>query len=110
VNGEPYYVGVFLVGAYQEILGDLHNLFGDTHAVHVRVDDAGRTLIEHVVQGDKVREVLDYVEYDRAELVSRVEETAKNAVARGELTDAEAQSLLKRYEQALEETTYLSRE
>jgi arginine decarboxylase len=110
VNGEPYYIGVFLVGAYQEILGDLHNLFGDTHAVHVRVDDAGRTLIEHVVQGDKVREVLDYVEYDRAELVSRVEETAKAAVARGELGHEEAQHLLKRYEQALEETTYLSRE
>jgi arginine decarboxylase len=110
VNGEPYYVGVFLVGAYQEILGDLHNLFGDTHAVHVRVDDAGRTLIEHVVQGDKVREVLDYVEYDRAELVSRVGETAKAAVARGELGNEEAQLLLKRYEQALEETTYLSRE
>jgi arginine decarboxylase len=109
VNGAPYYVGVFLVGAYQEILGDLHNLFGDTHAVHVRVDDAGKTLIEHVVQGDKVREVLDYVEYDKDELVARVAETAAAAVTRGELSHEEAQHLQKRYEAALEETTYLSR-
>ncbi|RIL01509.1 MAG: arginine decarboxylase [Proteobacteria bacterium] len=110
LNGAPYYIGVFLVGAYQEILGDLHNLFGDTHAVHVRVDDEGKTLIEHVVQGDKVREVLDYVEYEGAELVAKVEQTANALVERGELSHEEAQLLLKRYEQALEETTYLSRE
>ena len=110
LNGEPYYIGVFLVGAYQEILGDLHNLFGDTHAVHVRVDDEGRTLIEHVVQGDKVREVLDYVEYDRGELVAGVQETANAAIERGDLSHEESQLLLKRYEAALEETTYLSRE
>ena len=110
VNGAPYYIAVFLVGAYQEILGDLHNLFGDTHAVHVRVDDAGQTLIEHVVQGDKVREVLDYVEYDKDELVARVAETASSLVERGELSHEESQLLLKRYEASLEETTYLSRE
>ena len=110
LNGAPYYIAVFLVGAYQEILGDLHNLFGDTHAVHVRVDDAGKTVIEHVVQGDKVREVLDYVEYDRTELLAKVAEAADAAVDRGELPSEEAQILLKRYEAALEETTYLSRE
>jgi len=110
LNGAPYYIAVFLVGAYQEILGDLHNLFGDTHAVHVRVDDAGNTLIEHVVQGDKVREVLDYVEYDHAELIAKVAETAEAAVERGELPREEAQLLLKRYQASLEETTYLSRE
>jgi arginine decarboxylase len=110
LNGQPYYIAVFLVGAYQEILGDLHNLFGDTHAVHVRVDDDGKTHIEHVVQGDKVREVLDYVEYDRAELVGRVEAAIAAARERGDVSEDESEQLLKRYEAALEETTYLSRD
>ena len=64
VNGEPYYLGVFLVGAYQEILGDLHNLFGDTHAVHVSLDDRGSVVLDAVIKGDTVKEVLDYVEFD----------------------------------------------
>ena len=64
VNGEPYYLGVFLVGAYQEILGDLHNLFGDTHAVHVSLDEHGNVVLDAVIKGDTVREVLDYVEFD----------------------------------------------
>ncbi len=63
-NGEPYYLGAFLVGAYQEILGDLHNLFGDTNAVHVSLDDNGEVVLETVIKGDTVREVLDYVEFD----------------------------------------------
>ena len=64
VNGDPYYLGVFLVGAYQEILGDLHNLFGDTHAVHVSLDDGGNVVLDAVIKGDTVKEVLDYVEFD----------------------------------------------
>ena len=64
VNGEPYYLGVFLVGAYQEILGDLHNLFGDTHAVHVSLDENGGARLDALIKGDTVREVLDYVEFD----------------------------------------------
>src|SRR3990172_9062821 len=63
-TGEPYYLGVFLVGAYQEILGDLHNLFGDTHAVHVTQDADGNVILDAVIKGDTVREVLDYVEFD----------------------------------------------
>ena len=63
-NGEPYYLGAFLVGAYQEILGDMHNLFGDTNAVHVSLDDDGEVVLEAVIKGDTVREVLDYVEFD----------------------------------------------
>ena len=110
-TGEPYYIGVFLVGAYQEILGDLHNLFGDTDAVHVRVDDkSGRTTVEHVVEGDRVREVLDYVEYNRDGLVAAVQAAIAAALERGDLGQEESTQLLKRYEQALEETTYLSRE
>jgi arginine decarboxylase len=71
VNGEPYYIASFLVGAYQEILGDLHNLFGDTDAVHVRLDGDGYR-VEHVVEGDSVSEVLAYVQYSKDDLVSRV--------------------------------------
>jgi arginine decarboxylase len=108
--GGPYYMGVFLVGAYQEILGDLHNLFGDTDAVHVRVDADGRPHVAHVVGGDRVREVLEYVEYDRDSLVAQVRATIDRACEQGELSLEESSRLLKRYEQALEETTYLSRE
>jgi arginine decarboxylase len=109
-TGGPYYMGVFLVGAYQEILGDLHNLFGDTDAVHVRVDPDGRPHVAHVVGGDRVREVLEYVEYDRDSLVAQVRATIERACEHGELSLEESSRLLKRYEQALEETTYLSRE
>ncbi len=63
-NGEPYYLGAFLLGAYQEILGDLHNLFGDTNAVHVSMDESGQVVLEAVIKGDTVREVLDYVEFN----------------------------------------------
>jgi arginine decarboxylase len=110
LNGAPYYIGVFLVGAYQEILGDLHNLFGDTDAVHVRVDAEGRVHVAHVVGGDRVREVLEYVEYDRDPLVAQVKATIDHALERGEISLEESGRLLKRYEQALEETSYLSRE
>ena len=63
-NGEPYYLGAFLLGAYQEILGDMHNLFGDTNAVHVSMDDQRRGRARNVIKGDTVREVLDYVEFN----------------------------------------------
>ena len=72
-NGEPYYLGVFLVGAYQEILGDLHNLLGDTHAVHVSLtdngDDGEPARVDHVIKGDTVSEVLRYVQFDPEELL-----------------------------------------
>ena len=67
---------MFLVGAYQEILGDLHNLFGDTDAVHVRLGDDGRYEVEHVVEGDTVTEVLHYVQYDKGTLIEKVRRTA----------------------------------
>src|SRR4029077_3222720 len=63
-NGDAYYLGVFLIGAYQEILGDMHNLFGDTNAVHVSLNEQGEVVLEEVVKGDAVREVLDYVEFE----------------------------------------------
>jgi arginine decarboxylase len=109
-TGEPYFIGMFLVGAYQEILGDLHNLFGDTDAVHVRLDEEGGYAVEHVVEGDAVEDVLDYVQYDRRELVEKVRRTIETALRRGEITLEESARLRKRYEQGLREYTYLSRE
>ena len=86
VNGDPYYLGVFLVGAYQEILGDLHNLFGDTHAVHVSLDERGNVVLDHVIKGDTVKEVLDYVEFDSEMLVRKLRHDVEHAVREGKIT------------------------
>jgi len=107
VNGEPYYIASFLVGAYQEILGDLHNLFGDTDAVHVRLDGDDYR-VEHVVEGDSVSEVLSYVQYSKEDLVSRVRRAVEAALREKRLTMAESGRLLRRYEEALEGYTYLT--
>lgn len=107
-NGQPYYIGIFLIGAYQEILGDLHNLFGDTDAVHVRVEDDGRYRVEHVVEGENVREVLRYVEYDPAALVEKVRRIIENAVRTGEISLNDSARLRQHYEQGLQQYTYLS--
>ena len=83
VNGDPYYLGVFLVGAYQEILGDLHNLFGDTHAVHVSLDENGGARLDALIKGDTVREVLDYVEFDPEMLLGKLRTDVETAVREG---------------------------
>ena len=111
-NGEPYYLGVFLVGAYQEILGDLHNLFGDTHAVHVsahRQRRRGRegARVEHIVKGDTVNEVLRYVEFDPEVLMGKLRRDVEMAVHAGRMDDQQAGRLLKFYEEALQGYTYL---
>jgi arginine decarboxylase len=107
VNGEPYYLGVFLVGAYQEILGDLHNLFGDTHAVHVSLDKAGNVVLDAVIKGDTVREVLDYVEFDAETLVRKLRHDVELAVREGRMTYEESGRLLEFYEEGLHGYTYL---
>jgi arginine decarboxylase len=107
LNGEPYYIGSFLVGAYQEILGDLHNLFGDTDAVHVRLDGDDYR-VEHVVEGDSVSEVLSYVQYSKDDLVSRVRRAVEVALREKRLSMAESGRLMRRYEEALEGYTYLT--
>jgi arginine decarboxylase len=107
VNGEPYYLGVFLVGAYQEILGDLHNLFGDTHAVHVSLDQGGNVVLDAVIKGDTVREVLDYVEFDAETLVRRLRQDVELAVREGRVTYEESGRLLQFYEEGLHGYTYL---
>ena len=107
VGHEPYYLGVFLLGAYQEILGDLHNLLGDTHAVHIRLGDNGRWEIEEVVEGDAVKEVLGYVEFDHVHMRRAMRKNVELSVKDGRLTVAEGQNLMNFYERALDGYTYL---
>ena len=102
----PYYMGVFLVGAYQEILGDLHNLFGDTDAVHITVTSAGYT-VDHVVEGDTVTEVLSYVQYQRPELIENIRRASEDSILRGTITKQEARVLMRHYEEGLSGYTYL---
>lgn len=104
---EPYYLGVFLLGAYQEILGDLHNLLGDTHAVHISIDDQGEWEIEEVIEGDTVEEVLQYVQYDHEDLKRAMRLDVEAACRQNRLTLAEGKSLLKFYDDGLEGYTYL---
>jgi arginine decarboxylase len=106
-NGEPYYLGVFLVGAYQEILGDLHNLFGDTHAVHVSLDENNTVMLDAVIKGDTVREVLDYVEFDAEALVTKFRADIEAAVREGRLDYEQSGRLLRFYEDGLQGYTYL---
>jgi arginine decarboxylase len=104
--GEPYYLGMFLNGAYQDVMGNLHNLFGDTNTVHIRLTPKGYK-IEHVVRGDTVREVLSYVQYDADDLLESIRNQAELALQEGKITLQEAQLLLKNYEQSLSSYTYL---
>jgi len=104
---EPYYLGVFLLGAYQEILGDLHNLLGDTHAVHLSIDDSGHWHIDEVIEGDTVEEVLQYVQYDIADMKRAMRQDIEAACRQNRLTLAEGKSLLKFYDEGLEGYTYL---
>jgi arginine decarboxylase len=105
-DGRPYYLGMFLVGAYQEILGDLHNLFGDTNAVHVSLDQNGYR-IDHVVEGDTVSEVLGYVQYDKRHLVQCMRQANEDALRRGLLTLEESALLMRRFEEGMMGYTYL---
>jgi len=106
-NGEPYYLGAFLVGAYQEILGDLHNLFGDTHAVHVRVNDQNKPVLEAVIRGDSVKEVLAYVQFSSSQLLEQFRRDVEEAVMAGKIGYEESGRLLKFYEEGLYGYTYL---
>ena len=107
VNGEPYYMAVFLIGAYQEILGDLHNLFGDTHAVHVSLDPNGEVRLDTLIKGNTVREVLDYVEFDAEMLLGKLRTDVETAVRAGRVDYEGAGQLLRFYEDGLHGYTYL---
>ena len=105
-KGEHYYIGVFLVGAYQEILGNMHNLFGDTNAVHVSV--VGNSYkIEKTIDGETVADVLEYVQYDPKRLVRRLEAWVSKAVSEGKITPEEGKEFLANYRSGLYGYTYL---
>ncbi|MDG2221430.1 MAG: biosynthetic arginine decarboxylase [Rubripirellula sp.] len=105
---QPYWLGVFLVGAYQEILGGLHNLFGDTHAVHVDIDN-GVAKVNSIVKGDTVREVLGYVQYEDRELVHKLQDAVAQAVQNGWIDQRQAGETVEFYENALDKYTYLTK-
>ena len=105
-SGEPYYIGVFLVGAYQEILGDMHNLFGDTNAVHISVYK-DRYEIDRVIDGETVEEVLDYVQYNSKKLVRNVEAWVTASMKAGRITPEEGRAFISNYRSGLYGYTYL---
>ena len=107
LDASPYYLGVFLVGAYQEILGDLHNLLGDTHAVHVSLDANDAVVLDAVIKGDSVREVLDYVQFDAGVLLAKLRTDVEAAVRAGRLDYEASGRLLRFYEDGLRGYTYL---
>ena len=105
-TGEPYYLALFLGGAYQEIMGNLHNLFGDANAVHIQLTPSGYK-IEHVVKGDTMKEVLSYVQYDAESLVESIRRQTEQALQLNQISLSEAQLLLQNYERSLGCYTYL---
>jgi len=105
--GADYYLGAFLVGAYQETLGDLHNLFGDTHVVHIKLHEEGGWWIEEIVKGDTANRVLEYMEYDVAELAPALARDCERAIREGRLSVAESQALKRFYENELNGYAYL---
>jgi arginine decarboxylase len=106
-SDQPYYVGIFLVGAYQECLGNLHNLFGDTNAVHVDVDETGRARITSIVEGDTIKEVLGYVQYSGDDLISGLNSLIDKAVRAGTMSSEDSAKLMQRYKESLGGYTYL---
>jgi arginine decarboxylase len=108
-ENEPYVIGMFLAGAYQEILGDLHNLFGDTNAVHVRLEDYGYS-VTNVIKGDAIDEVLRYLQYDPEDMVERVRKQAERALSNGRMTLSQLRSFMRHYEESLKGYTYLTSE
>lgn len=106
LDNDPYYLGVFLVGAYQETLGDLHNLFGDAHAVHIDVEN-DQWVIGEVVKGDSIREVLSYVQYEPDALSRHLEKECEKAVRAGSMSVQESRILINFYDKGLNGYTYL---
>lgn len=109
-SGEDYILGVFLVGAYQETLGDLHNLLGDTNVVSVQIDDDGQIHYLREIEGDSVADVLSYVEYEPKEMVRRTRAMAEQAVKAGRMSPRERRAVMDAYESGLRGYTYFERE
>lgn len=107
LNSAPYYLGVFLVGAYQEILGGLHNLFGDAHVVHVDINKEGNIEIDHIIEGDTNDKVLSYTQYNPLQLFENLKSLIEKAIRAGHLTNQESALIQKKIKQSLESYTYL---
>lgn len=105
-EGEPYYIGVFLVGAYQEILGDLHNLFGDTNAVHISIKD-DEYVVDKIIEGETIADVLDYVQFDHKRMVRAIEIWVSKSVKSGVITLEEGKEFISNYRSGLYGYTYL---
>jgi len=105
--GEPYWIGLFLAGAYQEVMGNLHNLFGSTDAVHIRLAPGGGYRVDHVVRGDTNAEVLEAMEHDPQLLLERLRMASETAIAQGQLGIGDARRLMDHLETSLRQTTYL---
>ena len=107
---EEYYLGVFLVGAYQETLGDLHNLFGDTNVVSISVNEDGSYKIQREVEGDSVEDVLSIVEYDLRAIKTRLKNITEDSISKGFITARERKTIFKTFEEGLRGYTYFERE
>ena len=107
-NGEPYYIGVCLMGAYQDVLGDLHNLFGEAHEVLVTVDEQGRTKLEDVLPGESCQRVLEYMNYDRTEILDSIDKQLRRAAGRS-LKKDEVRAIYREFEDVFPRYTYLER-
>ena len=99
----PYLIGIFLVGAYQEILGDIHNLFGDTHSIHVEITENGEYILQNPTQGESIQDVLRHVHFDSKDLIN----TYQQQLNKSDLTEKERESYLQELRQGLESYTYL---
>ena len=108
-DGEEYYLGVFLVGAYQETLGDLHNLLGDTNVVSIRIDEDGAYEFVHEIRGDSVADILDYVEYDPRNILEDLRKAAEQAVREKRITPSERYRIMQTFEDGLRGYTYFER-
>ena len=106
---DEYYLGIFLVGAYQETLGDLHNLLGDTNIVSIQITEDGEFEFIREIEGDSVADVLSYVEYDTKAMVARFRETAEKSIRNGLITPKERQKIMKAFRAGLRGYTYFER-
>jgi arginine decarboxylase len=104
---EPYLIGMFLGGAYQEVMGNLHNLFGSTDAAHIRLAPGGEYQVDHVVRGDTNAEVLEMMEHDPDQLLERLRMASEQAISKGQLRISEARRLMDHLESSLHQSTYL---
>ena len=107
-KNQPYFLAAFLIGAYQEILGDLHNLFGDTEAGHISIQKNGSYSIDHREQGDSIYDVLKYVQFHRKELLEKIHASVERSIQSKALSRKEGGRLIQQYENSLSSSTYLS--